>query len=148
VTVDVHDGHVRLSGTVDSDYEKWLVTDLADRTTGVQEVDNAVKVSGREWTPRSEFYFYPTSSANAPWIFPRAWALSKSDSELKTELRQLLQLSPRVDANHLTITVNRGLVTLRGNLSSATARGEALFLAYEAGARDVINEIQVGQQPS
>jgi osmotically-inducible protein OsmY len=50
VTVDVHNGEVTLSGTVDSRYEKRIAEDIAEDISGVQNVENRLRVNSNRKT--------------------------------------------------------------------------------------------------
>ena len=48
VTVEVKDGQVILTGTVDSRDAKWLAEDIAEAVSGVKNVVNKLKASSLE----------------------------------------------------------------------------------------------------
>lgn len=47
IEVEVHNGEVTLSGTVESRYEKRLAEDIADAVSGVQDIHNRLRVVQR-----------------------------------------------------------------------------------------------------
>ena len=64
------------------------------------------------------------------------------------QLRQIyaarrLYWSPFLDADQITMTVDDGVVTLRGTVDSWQERKTAGRQVYQAGARRVINELDV-----
>ena len=44
IEVDVHEGVVRLSGTVDDRYAKRVAEDIADSVRGAQDVENQIRI--------------------------------------------------------------------------------------------------------
>jgi osmotically-inducible protein OsmY len=48
ITVEVQDGQVILTGTVDSRAAKWLAEDVAETVSGVKNVVNKLKASSLE----------------------------------------------------------------------------------------------------
>jgi BON domain-containing protein len=45
IEVEVHDGEVTLSGTVESRYAKRLAEDIADAVSGIQDIHNRLRVA-------------------------------------------------------------------------------------------------------
>jgi osmotically-inducible protein OsmY len=43
VSIDVHDGHVTLHGTISSRFSKYQLEELVDHVIGVRDVDNRVR---------------------------------------------------------------------------------------------------------
>jgi osmotically-inducible protein OsmY len=52
--VEVKNGEVTLSGTVDSRYEKRLAEDIADAVSGVQDIHNRLRVVQRQESGRTQ----------------------------------------------------------------------------------------------
>lgn len=50
IEVDVRDGIVTLTGTVDDRYQKRMAENLAENVSGVEDVNNQLKMRNRRWT--------------------------------------------------------------------------------------------------
>jgi osmotically-inducible protein OsmY len=68
---------------------------------------------------------------------------SANDRELRDEIRQQLFWSPFVDANQIRVSVRSGVATLRGVVDSDAAKMAAEVNAHEAGAHEVLDQLQV-----
>jgi hyperosmotically inducible protein len=67
-----------------------------------------------------------------------------SDQALEAKVKSKMAADSQVNASEITVTVKDQVVTLRGNLDSATAKEKALQLARETnGVKNVIDEIAV-----
>jgi len=121
VTVSVSNGMARLSGTVDSKFEKSLAENIASRVKGVVEVANYISV-GRVWK-------------------------EKDDWEIRKDIKYELRWSPFLDEEDVSILVNDGIVTLSGVVNSLRDRRLANKNAYEGGARHVRNQLKVRNGP-
>lgn len=161
IRVSVTDGRATLTGEADSRYEKWAAADLAARTWGVVAVDNRITVAGAEsadataanatapdqtstradGAEAAEFY-YPWHGSHVPWIASRGGPVL-TDAKLRENVREQLFWSPFTDAEDIAVTVNDGVVTLRGEVDDARERGAAEDNAYDAGALRVKNELVV-----
>ena len=132
-----------LTGTVESWFEKLRATDVAASIRGVDEVDNRIAVV----TP--EPYVYdPYVEGSRPWS--RDWydyepaGSYEPDFLIEDRIEDEFLWSPYVDASDVNVGVANGVVTLTGTVDSWTERGAAERNAYEGGAVDVINELDVG----
>ncbi|MFW6107167.1 MAG: BON domain-containing protein [bacterium] len=122
VTVSVLNGKAYLYGAVDNRFEKSQATRVASGVDGVVEVRNSLTVA-EEWT----------------------W---KDDLEIQQDVQQQVGWSPYVDAGDVTVTVTDGTVTLTGVVDSWYERRKAAENAWEGGARDVRNLIEVKPEES
>jgi osmotically-inducible protein OsmY len=117
--VGVKDSTVVLNGTVTSSFQKSYAEDLAWRA-GAKDVDlRGVDVSWRHTNPllRSQRYEKAT------------------DDEIRTAVERAFKHDPRVLSFDLKIQVDRGVVTLTGDVSN--------FAAHEAAERDARQTIGV-----
>lgn len=117
VSVLVNGGVAYLSGNVDTGFERDYAESLAWQTRGVTEVVNRITV-GAEW-------------------------VTKSDWEIKADIKSEIWWSPFVDDNDINVFVSEGIATLTGTAESWNERMAAEENAYEGGAKSVINEIKV-----
>jgi osmotically-inducible protein OsmY len=121
ISVSVHNGAVRLSGKVYSDFEKSLAEDVVSRVKGVTMVLNHL-TRNYQWTPRED------------WV-------------IKKDIEDELWWSPFVDVDDVSVTVSEGVATLVGVVDTLRERRVATENAYEGGARHVRNELKVRRGP-
>lgn len=116
VTVEVHDGVVRLLGYVSSPAEQRLVRRLAARVRGVRSVIDDLTVV-RE---------------------------TRSDTDLTADVVSALVQRHEVDADTIEVITVGGIVHLRGSVPSETVRKIAEDTARGVdGVLDVVNELLV-----
>lgn len=112
IAVDVQDGVVKLSGTVDSSQERELARKVATGVRGVRGVDDDINVD---------------------------YATDRPDAEIKREIEEALHWSVYVDDNLISVEVNDGKVELSGTVGSAAEHTTATSTAWVAGVTDVDN---------
>jgi len=120
IEVSVRNGLVDLRGTVDSRFEMIEASRAASKVSGVIEVDNHLVVR----------YGYELVEVKDDW-------------ELKDDVEAALWWSPYVPSEDITVTVDRGVVTLEGRVDTWNQRQRAKETAEEAGARKVVNKLTV-----
>ncbi len=108
--VDVEDGRVTLSGTVESFEEKDLSSIVAKGVKGVQGVSNLVTVD------------YETD---------------RPDHEIESEIERRLETDVKVDEMLMDVEVDEGVVSLSGTVGSAAEKTRAETDAWVAGVDDV-----------
>jgi osmotically-inducible protein OsmY len=121
ISVSVRNRVARLSGKVDSAFEKSLADDVVSRVKGVTMVMNNLTVN-HSWTPRED------------WV-------------IRKDIESELWWSPFVDADDVSVTVSDGVATLVGVVDTLRDRRVATENAYEGGARHVRNELKVRRGP-
>jgi osmotically-inducible protein OsmY len=117
ITVTVNNYAVKLEGRVDSRFEKSLAEDVASRVHGVVTVFNELTI-------------------------PRDWQV-KPDWQIEMQIAEELDWSPFVDEDRIAVTVHDGVATLTGAVDDLKERRAATVNAYEGGARQVRNQLQV-----
>ena len=117
VEVDARNGMVYLNGKVNSLFEKQHAEDVAERVKGVVDVVNYVDYQG-DWERKSD------------------WAL-------RQDVWHHLYWSPFVEETEVEIEVDNGVVTLEGEVDTWIERMSAEENAYEAGAKNVLNDLGV-----
>lgn len=115
VSIEVDHGNVKLTGTVNNSFEKMVTGMAAATVKGVTSVANQLD------------YKYQWS-----------WA---PDNEIREDVRDELFWSPFVDEENVTVEVERGIVDLEGNVQTWAERYNAEQCAWEAGAKDVRNNL-------
>ncbi len=110
-------GMVYLDGEVTTSFEKNHAEQVAWRVNGVVDVVNMVDYA-HTWT-------------------------EKNDYEIQQDVMNQLYWSPFVDMDDVRIEVENGVVILDGTVDTWVERTSAAKNAYEAGAKDVWNKIEV-----
>lgn len=70
----------------------------------------------------------------------------KSDAELKEDVQSELYWSPFVDSDDISVSVNKGEVTLKGTVEDQSEVNDAIENAYEAGAKNVISKLETEEE--
>lgn len=117
INIDAYNGWVYLSGQVNTSYERARAKDVAEGVKGALGVVNNI-------------------------TFENIWVY-KTDWEIRAEVKDQLAWSPFVDSEDVTVSVSQGTVTLTGEVDSWSEWESAQQNAYEAGARNVINNLSV-----
>ncbi len=117
LTIYAANGKVYLNGKVNTSYEKQRAGTVAQRIKGVVEVENNIKYE-HTWT----------------------W---KPDWKIKRNINSQLFWSPFVDSDQVSVAVKEGVATLTGKVDSWSEKHAAEDNAYEGGARDVKNNLDV-----
>lgn len=138
VNVAVSDGVVELDGAVDSYFEKWEAGDLAALTQGAVSVLNDLSVDYE--IPNYQTYFYDWDPVLMDYDFE---PMMRPDDVISEAIEQQLKWSPVVSSSGIQVDVSDGVATLSGNVDSQFASMTAAEEAYEGGAIDVVNDLQV-----
>jgi len=117
IEVSVSNGIVTLTGTVDSLWKKWEAEQTVYRNFGVISVENHLTI-------------VPTTSI--------------VDQDIAEDIEKALDRNFYVDAEDVSVKVDRGIVTLMGDVKTTIARTQAEDIAmYTAGVMDVKNELRL-----
>lgn len=143
IDVEVTRGVARLTGEVDSWFERGAADDAAARVRGVREVDNDLIVDN----PREQLGYDPYvdiwSIYEYDWYEPETPRILRQDSVIAAEVRSELWWSPFVEEGEIEVSVENGVATLTGRVDSFAERRAAAENAFEGGAAGVINELEV-----
>ncbi len=121
VTVAARDGHVTLSGTVNSVMDLRRAATIAKRTLGVQSVTNSIIVE-------------PTK---------------RTDQEIKSDVVMRLKVNDSVEKPAISARVSGGRVTLTGDADSLAEKRIAEMAAGGVdGVRSVDNQLSLRESPS
>lgn len=102
--------------------------------------DGAYGPMGYSWY--YDYYDYEPSGLGTP-----EW-LSKSDAQLKEDVKSELSWSPFVDSDEISVSVRNGEVTLKGTVEDQSEVEDAIENAYEAGAKNVISKLETQEDES
>lgn len=110
VEVDVKNGTVDLSGSVDSWAEKRLIEVVTKGVRGVRQVDNnlAVKIDGK-----------------------------RPDKDIRAEIKRRMEVDALIDDELIEVNVDDGEVSLTGTVGSASEKARARLAAFVKGVEEV-----------
>jgi len=111
-------GRVTLTGTADSAEAKDLAGRLAMNTRGVVSVSNGLVVTAAKSDAKATV---TKAAADAEKVFADSWITAK--------VKSTLLYSNNVSGSDVHVTTNKGVVTLKGILSSGAERALAIELA-------------------
>ncbi|OHB63618.1 MAG: hypothetical protein A2Y76_03360 [Planctomycetes bacterium RBG_13_60_9] len=122
ITVLVANSQAFLYGRVRNEQTKDEAARLAENTPGIQRVRNRLMVTREGWQ-------------------------RQDDASLESAIQDELSSSPFVtDADRIQVRVRNGTATLSGRVDSFAEIASAIESAYEGGARNVRNQLQMSGQ--
>lgn len=122
IEISAQNGMVYLTGTVDNKFEKNVAGEAASSVKGVTDVQNDITY----WEPQAEV---------------------KSDSEIKENIRNQLYWNPITNSQNIKVQVMDGDVLLTGYVITPLEKSVATMEAYQGGAGEVDNELEVTSGP-
>ncbi|MDR9363737.1 MAG: BON domain-containing protein [Balneolaceae bacterium] len=137
IDVVAETGIVTLSGTADNYFEKYQADEVASTVNGVVDIINDINVDYEELTYEPMFYDWDVRDHDYDYE-----PVVIDDADLKEAIESQLIWSPFVSSVNVNIEVENGVATLSGTVLTETAREEATEEAYEAGAREVVNNLE------
>jgi osmotically-inducible protein OsmY len=115
--IQVSDGIVTISGTVDEIWKKSLIQELALDTSGVKKVKNTIEVAPSH---------------------------KESDENLAIKIKNTIDKNYMIDSDRVQISVRKGIVRLTGEVRSQLALRAAINSAtYTPGVMEINNELRV-----
>lgn len=136
IKTDVDDGVVTLSGTVQSDIDRDLATELAKGIEGVTKVDSDLLVSAEDARDGSE-----AGKRRQEFV---SWV---DDATTTATVKSKLIGNRNILARDINVDTEGDIVTLRGNVGSNEERQLAEQLARNTeDVNDVRNELKVTHQ--
>lgn len=125
IDVDVDEGVVRLSGTVEKEEVRAEAEDLARNTAGVVDVHNDIEIGKRGMGERL------------------------SDGAITAKIKSKLTADPEINPFSIDVDTVDGVVTLTGRVADERRSEEAEKLARNTkGVREVRNRLKIGDQRS
>jgi len=110
ISSTVNNGLVTLKGAVDSWQERKLAETIVSGVKGVKEVTNNLQIS---------------------------YSGNRSDSEIKAEVKNMLEYDARIKDNRIKVTVDEDTVKLSGSVGSAPEKRLAVQKAHVTGVAGV-----------
>lgn len=138
IETTVETGIVTLSGITDTYFEKYQADEVASSVNGVVDIVNNIEVDYEELTYEPMFYDWDVVHHDFDYE-----PVVINDSELEEAIESQLTWSPFVSSINITVEVENGVATLSGTVLTEIAKEEATEEAYEAGAREVVNNLEV-----
>jgi len=142
IDVTTSGSEVTLTGTVDSHYEKAEASDVASGVVGVTDVENLLRVRGP-----LEPYVYEPGDAFYPLVDEWTIFIPKEprlpDDQLEKAIERELFWEPYASSWQITVEVDDGVATLKGEVDSPAEAATAVANAFQAGAVDVDDELTV-----
>lgn len=143
IGVDVVDKTVRLSGIVDTYFEKKHADEIAAAAKGVQEIRNNIDVADAATVMTYEPYLDDVLIYEYDWYDYEPATTFTRDIEIFDDIQDELWWSPFVDSDEVHLSVENGVATLTGTVETDIERQAAVDNAYEGGATWVIDKIDV-----
>ncbi|OQW32314.1 MAG: hypothetical protein A4E19_20010 [Nitrospira sp. SG-bin1] len=136
IKVSVKDGKVTLRGTVE------------DQSTAEGAIENAYEAGARDVVSKLKTAEEQRAHEQRSH---RKNQRTKTDQQLKEDVKNRLARHPNVNpvdngAWRVGVTVQNGVVTLRGTLDDQHAVNDAIQAAYEAGAKDVVSKLDAAEE--
>lgn len=144
IEVQVKNGAVYLTGTVETMLEWAHAKDAVAAVNGVERVINRLGVAER----RGPAFYSPYRDAHVhaieePWTVYEPLATLRRDTNLREEIQSELWWSPFVTANAIEVVVDDGVATLTGKVQTRAERDAAIRNAFEGGALWVDNDLEI-----
>jgi osmotically-inducible protein OsmY len=131
------DGVVTLSGQVDAADDKAEAVRIARETEGVTRVDDRLRVKGEPGVQPGE-----TPAAGLEKV--RTLDQAGRDSWITTKVQAKFFMDSQIKGHQIDVDTRKGVVTLKGVVSSEAAKKEAARIASETdGVSRVLNELKV-----
>jgi osmotically-inducible protein OsmY len=143
ISILVDDGAVTLNGQADTYFEKWEAGNVVAHVPGVTGVTNALDVDLDQPTHESRFYDWDPVYTDYDYRYGYEADYPVSDDALRESIAREMRWSPSLDRSEITMSIEDGVVTLRGTIDSWYARARATEEAYEGGAASVVNSLEV-----
>lgn len=117
-------GMIQLNGTVESEAAKQAASDVVANVKGVTAVENSLVIADGE-----------NEGGRTRQVM--------NDQELKEEVESWLWWNMTVDSDDVNVQVKDGVVSLKGKVDSQDEMREAVTAAQSAGAKRVVNQLQM-----
>lgn len=143
IDVSADNGMVYLDGTVNTNFEKAQAEDVASTVKGVVDVKNNIEV--QDITDYNYSRYYGWNTYYPYYIDPDDDY--ETGAELKNDIESQLWWSPYVDQDDVEVKVTGNNAILDGTVETEREKMYAEINAIEAGAHEVINNLDVEYTP-
>ena len=142
--VSTENGVVTLTGTVATEAERRHAIALARNTEGVRDVTDQVKVDP---AMREQDAAGARADEQTPGAIPGVKALERPDPWITMKIQSQFFLDRDIKAHEINVDTTRGVVLLKGSVSSAAQKQQAEQIARGTeGVSRVVNELTVENQ--
>lgn len=126
INTDVQNGVVILTGKVESEVDKALAEELVESLEGVESVDNKLTVVNDKAHEDSEIL------------------VTLTDSKVEAVVKTKLLLESEVSGTDIEVEVEKGIVTLMGEVESDSAKQLAIAIAKNTDdVKTVVDKLDV-----
>lgn len=123
---DVDNGVVTLTGQAPNRLDKRLAEEVVKRIDGVKSVNNQIEITNGEKTTQQKL------------------TQSVLDAKIATVVKSTLLIDQDIDGTDIKVSVDDGVVTLSGEVSSASMSELAAIIAGDqSDVKKVINQITI-----
>lgn len=137
IDTDVKGNVVYLTGTVKSDVDKDLATEIAQSIEGVSNVENNLTVN--KDTEMQERDYYPDDDEDN-----RSWGTWYDDATITASVKSQLLWNDEAEGLDMNVDTMNGVVTLRGDADSSANKQLAEKIAQNTeGVRKVVNNLNI-----
>lgn len=143
IEVVVTNGVVKLYGDVDTVFEKTQAEDVTAGINGVLKVENNLIVRNFSNTYVYDPWVNDTFLYDFYWYQNLPLHPQRSDAAILKETEDRLFWNPFVNSDKVKVEVDKGVVTLTGNVNSWLEYDAAMKNAYQGGAIYVKNNLKV-----
>ncbi len=140
ITVVSENGEVSIYGVVDSHYEKHRAENIISGIKGVVDINNYLHTSQNNNTVYYGFV-YDWNVLPPIDVVPTA-----SDAKIKDNIQDQIWWSPYIELAEIDVEVENGKATLTGDVDSWLEWHYATINAFEGGALQVDNNLNVEKQ--
>jgi osmotically-inducible protein OsmY len=120
IKISAFNGSIYLNGIVMNSFEKNRAEEVAEGVKGV-------------------VYIYNNLDYKHEWTWKPDWAIVE-------DVNEQLFWSPFVDSDQISVAVENGVVTLSGKVDTLSEKEAAQYNAYQGGAKEVNNKLDVKVQ--
>jgi len=144
VNVNVNHGVAYLTGKVNTQFEKEQAENIASRVNGVVAIENNLKMEDQNTFTYDGYIGWDNIYPGMYYEVDREY---ETDRAIKSDIEDQLWWSPYVNEDEVTVAVNDGVARLTGTVDTRREKLYAEVNAYEGGAKEVKNKLDVEYSP-
>jgi osmotically-inducible protein OsmY len=143
IEVSIEGSTASLAGFTGSYYAKAKAEDVVSRLPGITSVENNLGVTNDDLDWYYSPYFRQRELRDYPWYAGMSSLGTVDDAQILEDVKEEIFWSPFVNGENIRVSVEDGVVTLRGRVESLEEERAAVENAHEGGALRVENELEV-----